>query len=572
MKRAAWNLLLAGILLAGLFLAKTYSYLLFHAISEGFSIVVACMIFVIAWNARRILDNHYFLLVGISLLSAAALDFVHVLSYRGMGIFPEYGANLPTQLWIAARYVESLSLLAAPFFVQRRLPDRLTLSLYLTATAALLFAVFTPGGFPECFREGSGLTPFKVASEYVICGILLAATALLVRVREAFEPGVYHLVLAAILIKIVQEMAFTLYVDVYGFFNALGHFVKVVSFWLLYLALIHTGLRKPYEVLFRSLKSSEAALRESEEQFRNLAEESIVGVLVIQDGRICYLNRRVAEMFGYRQEELGDNMSPADFLVPEDRPVLEENLQRRMVGDLSKTHVPYRALRKDGTVINVEVHSSIILYRGKPALMGTVIDVTSHIQAQEAARYMAYHDPLTGLPNRALLQDRIETALAAAVRGNRHAALMMLDMDRFKEVNDTFGHALGDQLLMDVAGRLRQAVRESDTVARLGGDEFVVFLPEIRKDRAVIRVAEKILAAFGEDFILEGHAVRSSTSIGIARFPEDGKDGRTLLRKADEAMYRAKERGGNRYEQAGGLPDPGMTEQSDEQGYGVNSF
>jgi diguanylate cyclase (GGDEF)-like protein len=149
---------------------------------------------------------------------------------------------------------------------------------------------------------------------------------------------------------------------------------------------------------------------------------------------------------------------------------------------------------------------------------------------------------------------------------------MMLDLDRFKEVNDTFGHALGDQLLMDVAGRLRQAVRESDTVARLGGDEFVVFLPEIRKDKAVLRVAGKILAAFGKDFILEGHEIRSSTSIGIALFPEDGKDGRTLLRKADEAMYRAKERGGNRYEQAGGLSDMGMADHTDNLGYGANSL
>lgn len=557
MKRAAGHLLLGVLTLAGLFLARLHSYLLFHAIAEGFSIVIACTIFVIAWNARRILDNHFFLLVGISMLSAATLDFVHTLAYRGMGVFPGYGANLPTQLWIAARFVESLSLLAAPFFVRRRLPAWWTLALFALVTTILLFAVFTPGGFPECFREGVGLTPFKIAGEYVICGILLVAAVLLSRVRDAFEPRVYYLVMAAILVKVAQETAFTLYADVYGYFNALGHFLKVVSFWLLYLALIDTGLRRPYEVLFHSLKESERALRSSEEQFRGLAEESVVGVLVVQDDRIRYINRRMTEMFGYSLEEVINRMSPADLLVPEDLPILEDNLRRRLAGDRSVLHTTYRARRKDGAVLNVEVHSALIPYQGRSALMGTVIDMTDHIRAQEAVRHMAYHDPLTGLPNRALLEDRIETALAAAVRGNRRAAILMLDLDEFKGVNDTHGHALGDLLLKEVADRLRRAVRESDTVARLGGDEFVVFLPEIGKDKAALQVADKILASFRTGFLLEGRAIRSSASIGIALFPEDGQDGKTLLRRADEAMYRAKEEGRNRYGVAHDLRRPG---------------
>ncbi len=562
MKRAAGYVFFGLALLAGLSLARLHGYLLFHSVAEGFSIVIACTVFVIAWNARRVLDNHYFLLVGISFLSVAALDFVHTLAYRGMGVFPEHGADLPTQLWIAARFVESLSFLAAPLFIRRRLPAWPTLLLYILATAALLCAVFTPGGFPECYREGSGLTPFKVASEYVISGILLGAAILLTRARDAFEPGIYYLVTGSILMRIAQEMSFTLYGDVYGFFNALGHFLKVLSFWLLYLALIHAGLRRPYEVLFRSVRESERALRSSEEQFRNLAEESFVGVLVIQDNRIRYVNRRLVEMFGYPLDEVVNRMSPADIIVPEDLPLLEENLRRRMAGDRSVTHTPYRAVRKDGAVLNVEVHSAMIPYQGRPAIMGTVIDVTNHVQVQEAVRHLAYHDSLTGLPNRLLLQDRVETALVAAHRGKRRAALLMLDLDGFKEVNDTFGHAVGDLLLKEVAGRLRNAVRESDTVARLGGDEFVVFLPEIDKEKAAFMVAEKILASFGSEFLVEDRVIRSSTSIGIAIFPEDGRDGRSLLRNADEAMYRAKEGGRNRVEVARGARcvegDPGQ--------------
>ncbi|PKN35371.1 MAG: hypothetical protein CVU61_03615 [Deltaproteobacteria bacterium HGW-Deltaproteobacteria-19] len=555
MKRAAGNLLLVGFLLAALFLAKVHNYLLYHAIAEGFSIVIACTIFVVVWNARRVLDNHYLLLIGISLLSSAALDFVHILSYPGMGVFPGHSADLPEQLWISARFIESLSFLVAPLFVRHRLPARRTLTFYVLVTAGLFFAIFTPGGFPECFREGAGGTLFKIASQYMICGIFLLAVAFLSRVRDAFDPSVYQLIAAAILIKIVQEAAFTFHADGYGFLDTLGNVFRVLAFWLLYLALVRTGLQRPHELLFRSLKSSEETLRESEEQFRSLAEESAVGVLVLQDSRIRYVNRRIAEMFGFHPSEISDNPLPTDFIIPEDRPVFEENMRRRLAGDWSKAHTPYRGLRKDGTVINVEVHSAMISFRGRPAIMGTVIDVTNHIQVQEAVRHMAYHDPLTGLPNRALLQDRIENALTAAVRAKRHAALLVLDLDRFKEVNDTLGHALGDQLLTEVAGRLRQAVRESDTVARLGGDEFVVFLPEVQKDKAALQVAEKILESFRMDFVLEGHAIHSSTSIGIARFPEDGKDGKTLLKKADEAMYRAKEAGGNRYEQARAFQD-----------------
>ncbi|NPU84972.1 MAG: diguanylate cyclase [Syntrophaceae bacterium] len=572
MKRAAGHLVLAGLLLAVLFLAKTHSDLLFHAVAEGFSIVIACTIFGIAWNARRTLDNHYFLLVGISLLSAAVLDFGHMLARPGMGVFPGYGANLSAQLWMAARFTESVSFLAAPFFVARTLPAWRALALYALITATLLFAIFTPGLFPDCFLEGTGPTAFKIAGEYVICGILVVSGLLLFRVRDSFDSVVFRLAMAAILVKVVQETAFTPYIYMFGYFRVPEHFLKIVSLWLLYLALIDMGMRHPYDALFRNLMKSEEALRRSEEQFRSLAEESVVGVLVMQDNRIRYANHHLIEMFGYPPDEVINRMSPSDIIVPEDLPTLEGNIRRRLAGDRSITHTPYRAMRKDGTVLSVEVHSAMISYQGRPAIMGTVIDVTDHIQAQEAVRHLAYHDPLTGLPNRALLQDRVETALAVAVRAKRQAALLVLDLDRFKEVNDTFGHALGDQLLTEVAGRLRQAVRESDTVARLGGDEFVVFLPEIGGDKAALRVAEKILESFTKDFVLEGHSIHSSTSIGIAYYPEDGKDCKTLLRKADEAMYRAKEEGGNRCIQIRAFQDPGMSDPSDGQDFRTNSL
>ena len=170
---------IAGILiLFGLYLSSFYNYLLFHNLAEIFSIVVAWAIFILAWNTRRIMDNNYLLFIGIAYLFIGALDLVHTLGYRGMGIFHGYTANLPTQLWVAARYMESLSLLIAPLFLARRLRADLVLIIYALVTALVLGSVFYWHIFPTCFVEGIGLTPFKKISEYIISIILSGHYAL----------------------------------------------------------------------------------------------------------------------------------------------------------------------------------------------------------------------------------------------------------------------------------------------------------------------------------------------------------------------------------------------------------
>ena len=188
--------IVAGILiLYGLYLTSRYSYLLFHSIAEIFGIIVACGIFMLAWNSRRFLDNNYLLFLGIAYLFIAGLDLVHVFGYTGMGILKGYGTNLPTQLWIAARYMESFSLLIAPLFFGRALRIRLVFTIYIFAFFFLVGSIFW-SIFPICFREGAGLTLFKKTSEYIISFILLGAIALLFKKRKKFEilsrfhPGV----------------------------------------------------------------------------------------------------------------------------------------------------------------------------------------------------------------------------------------------------------------------------------------------------------------------------------------------------------------------------------------------
>ena len=297
---------IAGILiLFGLYLSSLYNYLLFHSLSEIFSIVVAWTIFILAWNSRRIMDNNYLLFIGIAFLFIGGLDLVHTLGYKGMEIFHGYGANLPTQLWIAARYMESLSLLIAPLFLTRRLKPDLALMIYALVTALVLGSVFYWHIFPTCFVEGVGLTPFKKISEYIISIILIGAITFLFQKRKEFDERVFRLLVAAMVVTIAAELAFTFYVSAYGFSNLVGHYFKIISFYLIYKAIIETGLTKPYDLLFRNLKQSEDALRESEERFKGLMEQSPVSVQMMDpDGKTFQVNRAWEELWGVTLEDL----------------------------------------------------------------------------------------------------------------------------------------------------------------------------------------------------------------------------------------------------------------------------
>jgi PAS domain S-box-containing protein len=297
---------IAGILVfLGLYLASLYSYNLFHSLAEIFSIVVACGIFMVAWNSRRFLDNHYFLFIGIAYLFVGGLDLIHTLTYTGMGVFHGYETNLPTQLWIAARYMESLSLFLAPFFFGRKLKVNFVFLAYALATFLLLLSIFYWNIFPVCFIEGVGLTPFKKISEYIISLILLASIALLLMNRREFDREVLQWVVWSIMVSIASELAFTFYIDPYGFSNLIGHFLKILSFYFIYKAIIETGLTKPYDLLFRNLKQSEMLLREEKNKIQNYLDIAGVILVVIDANQtVSLINKKGCQILGYDEEEI----------------------------------------------------------------------------------------------------------------------------------------------------------------------------------------------------------------------------------------------------------------------------
>ena len=328
----------------GLYISSLYNYLLFHSLSEIFSIIIACAIFMVVWNSQRFFDNSYLAFLGIAYLFVGGLDLAHMLAYKGMGIFEGFGANLPAQLWIAARYVESLSLLIALFFLDRQLRVNPLGIGFVLFTTLLLGAIFYWKIFPDCFVEGVGLTTFKKFSEYIICLILSVSAALLIKKRDKFDKGVLQLLIYSVIFTIGAELAFTFYISVYGLSNLIGHFFKIISFYLIYKAVIETGLVKPYSLLFRNLKQKEEALKDShaklevrvqertaelakaneelqaeitvrkdteealrneKEKFQTLVEKSPFGISLIgKDNKYKYINPEFIEIFGYTLEDV----------------------------------------------------------------------------------------------------------------------------------------------------------------------------------------------------------------------------------------------------------------------------
>ena len=419
------------LILLGLYLSTFYNYLLFHTLVEMFSIVVACGIFMVAWNVRRILDNNYLLFLGIAFLFIAFLDLIHTLAYKGMPIFQGYGADLPTQLWIAARYMESLSLLIAPLFLHRRLKPSIVFSAYTALCVLLLVSLFKWHVFPHCFVEGVGLTPFKKISEVVISMILLGSLAVLFKNRKAFDPNVLRLLVASIVITIVSELAFTFYISVYGLSNLFGHFCKLISFYLIYKAVIETGLAKPYGLLFRNLKQSEVSVKESEEKYRTIVEQSLEGIVMVRDQppKFIFANATFAKIFGYTSREIMA-LSPQEIyemVHPDDQEMFFRRFSDRLDGKKPPSRYEFRGITKDKRTVWLEISSSLIAYQGKPAVLALFSDITGRKQAEEARGRSEekYRNLFESVSDALFFIDNVGTILEA-----NHAAIELFGYSR----------------------------------------------------------------------------------------------------------------------------------------------
>lgn len=331
-------------------------------------------------------------------------------------------------------------------------------------------------------------------------------------------------------------------------------------------------LRKPYELdelllkienalvkrrLEKENKAMNLQLGESERWYRYMVNNSPDVIYTLDaSGRFTFLNDRVEPLLGYRKESLiGQHYSALIYL--EDLESARYILNEKRAGERASGNMELRVLHSTESKLLTLEFSSFGIYEesrtDQPArhvgTYGVAKDVTERKKAEQIINYQAYHDLLTGLANRILFKDHLDLAMAQAKRNQKMLAVMFLDMDRFKVVNDTLGHLIGDSLLKKVASRLKGCLREGDTLARQGGDEFTVLLPQIDDREDAMRTAEKMNGLFDAPFQIDGNELYVSISIGVALYPMDGETMETLIKNADIAMYDSKAKGRNRYQQ-----------------------
>jgi diguanylate cyclase (GGDEF)-like protein/PAS domain S-box-containing protein len=291
-------------------------------------------------------------------------------------------------------------------------------------------------------------------------------------------------------------------------------------------------------------------LRRAEEKYRTIFEDAVIGIFQITpEGRPLRINRALAEMHGYDSPEqfLAEvsNIAAQLFVDPGRMLELKQLSDEKGVVRGAEVQVYRRDRSKKWALGNMRaVHDflgDVVLYEG------TVEDITDRKVAEDRVQYLAYYDALTGLPNRTLLHDRLAKALAGARRQKDKVALLFLDLDRFKDINDSLGHTVGDLILQGVAERLKTWGREQDTVARLGGDEFLIMLTDVKNIADIAVAAERLMDSMKAEFVVQGHSLSIGCSIGISIFPEHGANGEILVKNADAAMYSAKDYGRNNF-------------------------
>ncbi|MHC1700554.1 MAG: MASE3 domain-containing protein [Humidesulfovibrio sp.] len=397
---------MAGLLAVALFVVSRIDYLLFHGLVELVGVAVGTSIFFLAIHARDHMENAALRLLGVAFLFISLVALLHTLAYKGMGVFPGHGANLPTQLWVILRLMSAGTFLAAPLLLGRRVGLRRAAGLYAALTIALVWAVFT-GNFPDCFVEGQGLTPFKIRAEFAAMLMLAAAGLLFHRRRAHFDPEVMPLLLCSIALNVLAGVAFSVYVGVYDLSNFTGHLVVLLSMLCLHRAVFVTGVSTPYALLSRRL-------REAEAQYRGIVENSSEGLFQVdRDGFILAANPAFALALGYGEPAfaLGQPLCRHFAGGPEEcqrvlRPALDggEVFQHELA-----------ALRLDGSNIWLSLSIRPVRDEEPPRLNGSLRDISARVQMenlrQDVERILQHElrSPLSGVVGLARLLGDDET-------------------------------------------------------------------------------------------------------------------------------------------------------------------
>jgi diguanylate cyclase (GGDEF)-like protein/PAS domain S-box-containing protein len=525
----------------------------FHTSVEMFAVVVAILVFAVGYH---VLDEHRAcasLMLACAFLAVGLLDFLHLMAYPGMPDLVTPNTSHKTLIfWLAARLVAAVAILLYVILPASSHEERVHRRLFLVSALALValvafVGIWRPLWVPALFRPGEGLTSLKVSLEALVIALhvlTLGIMALRPQIRRRSGMG---LLAGALVLIVASELYFMIYRDLTDTLFVLGHVYKVLAYLLIYRGMFLESVHRP----LKRLEAARKVIEVRERRYRQLVDTAPDGVLVTDaQGRIVLANRNMETLFGYRADELVGR--PVESLMPErfrtrhegHRGALVERWRPRAMGGVKDLI----GLRRDGTEFPLDISLNSFEDDAGKRITAFIRDITERRQHEAHIQHQATHDSLTGLPNRWLLRDRLAQALAQAQRHGTKVAVMLLDLDNFKLINDSLGHLEGDAVLREVAGRLKTVLRREDTVARFGGDEFMVLLTDVRRETDLASVAGNILKTFSQPIqTREGHTLNTSTSIGIALYPQDGADEETLVRYADMAMYEAKQSGRNTY-------------------------
>jgi diguanylate cyclase (GGDEF)-like protein/PAS domain S-box-containing protein len=521
------------------------NYLPLHVLLEVVSIVVSMMVFAVGWNSRSSNLSGNIVLLACVFFSVGVLDFLHTVSYGGM---PDYisanDAQKHLNFWLSARFLASGVLLVVAIRPWRALKYGLTRYVIFAALIVVTslinwVVVYHQAWLPDTFIPGQGLTAFKRNAEYLIIAVnLVTAIVFLHKMRK---PQTFNVVLlfGAACTLALSEFFFTLYTTMTGSYNVLGHIYKVIAYLFIYRAIVVEVVEEPYD-----------KLAQAQQNLAILLQASNTGLWDwnLSTDHVFYSPEWKAQL-GYQPDELSDQFSTWESLIhPDDRAPTLEWLRIFLSSTQQRYENEFRMRHRDGSY-------RWIMSRGEKKcdasgnpirLIGSHIDITDRKQSEQRIQQLANYDMLTGLPNRMLFEDRVKQAISVAKQEHTSLSILFLDLDHFKDINDTLGHHVGDKVLIEVGARLKFTVRDMDTVSRMGGDEFMLLLPD-SDSKGVAYVAMKLLESIAEPYRIDQSVLVLTPSVGIAMYPKDGEDFDTLYRHADSAMYRAKHDGRNNY-------------------------
>jgi len=514
-------------------------FLLLHNASELLTIVVAAMISATGYRAMLSKRQGALAVLGVFFLGVALLDLLHTLSYERMpDAFSTDSAQKSLFFWLCARLLAAMTLLAYVWlpvtWAVSALNKRLAVLLMLCGVGVLVYyGLVWPQALPALVSPGQGLTIFALTLKWSVVAIHLLTLAVIWVRRVALAEESLRTLAFAVGLSVVSQFFLAVGDTAVDAATICGLLFKAAAYLFLFEAIVRESLRQP----LRRLNT----MRMRERQVLQACPEGIL--LVNQAGQILLANPAMESLSGYTVNELVEQN--VDIFLPQHLrarhgEVMRGYFRNPSTRPMASNNMEMELVHRSGEVISVSISLGFWNDENESHGIAYVHDLRERKGFEESLRHRATHDELTGLPNRWMFNLQLSQALTQAKRTGRHVAVLMLDLDDFKAVNDSFGHEVGDELLVLVSQRLGAALRQSDTLARLGGDEFAILLADMQSTDEAMAVAAKLIATMGKTYTLIGQEIHSSGSIGIAFYPGDGQNADALLRFADMAMYQAK--------------------------------